>query len=279
MSSRARLKPVELEPATAHDADSSEAYWRAEGLERYFVDRPRPARTRAPGTKALVPLQPNIDDLVRLHRLVRQRLCQTVLEFGVGCSTVVLADALAKNEADYLAQPNRPRLRNRNAFRLFSVDAGKDWIEIARARLTDSLRPRVDFTFSRVVAGTFKGRLCHYYEKLPNVVADFIYLDGPAATDVEGDVNGLAFSADERTVVAADILLMESTLLPGTFILVDGRANNARFLERNFQRPFHRQYDSQGDVTSFELVEPPLGARRAGANSAWDRSFQALPAR
>jgi len=279
MSSRASLKPVETEPAAAQDADSAETYWRAEGLGRYFADRPRAGRTKAPTTEAIVPLPPNIGDLVRLHRLVRQRLCQTVLEFGVGCSTVVLADALAKNEADYLAQPNRPRLRNRNAFRLFSVDASKDWIEVARARLTDALRPRVDLTFSRVVAGTFNGRLCHYYENLPNVVADFIYLDGPAAADVEGGVNGLAFSVDERTVVAADILLMESTLLPGTFILVDGRANNARFLERNFQRPFHRQYDSQGDVTTFELVEPPLGARRAGANSAWDRSFQVLPPR
>ena len=31
--------------------------------------------------------------------------------------------------------------------------------------------------------------------------------------------------------MAADLLLMESILLPGTFILVDGRTNNARFLE------------------------------------------------
>jgi hypothetical protein len=54
---------------------------------------------------------------------------------------------------------------------------------------------------------------------------------------------------------------MEPTLLPNTLILVDDRVNNARFLKRNFQRPFHRQYDSQVDVTTFELVEPPLGRR------------------
>ncbi|MEO8558322.1 MAG: hypothetical protein ABI439_04620 [Rhodospirillales bacterium] len=220
-------------------------------------------------------MMPRIDDLARLHRLVRQRLCQTVLEFGVGCSTVVIADALAKNEADYRAMLSPPRLRNRNAFRLFCVDTSAYWIDVARGRLISSLQPRVDFTLSRVTTGTFNGRLCHYYKKLPNVVADFIYLDGPASSDIEGDINGLDFSIDERTVAAADILLMESTLLPNTFILVDGRANNARFLERNFQRPFHRQYDSDGDITTFELVEPPLGKRQAGANTAWDRSFQA----
>jgi hypothetical protein len=52
---------------------------------------------------------------------------------------------------------------------------------------------------------------------------------------------------------------MESTLLPGAFILVDGRTNNARFLARNFQRPFRRRYDRKADITTFELVEPPLG--------------------
>ena len=46
----------------------------------------------------------------------------------------------------------------------------------------------------------------------------------------------MTFQCDERTVMAADLLLMESILLPGTFILVDGRTNNTRFLKNNFQK-------------------------------------------
>ena len=69
----------------------------------------------------------------------------------------------------------------------------------------------------------------------------------------------MTFQCDERTVMAADLLLMESILLPGTFILVDGRTNNARFLKNNFQRNFEMSWDKDGDITSFELQEERLG--------------------
>jgi hypothetical protein len=110
-----------------------------------------------------------------------------------------------------------------------------------------------------VQVGNFNGQLCHYYVNLPDIVPDFIYLDGPDPKDVNGDINGLSFKCDERTVMAADILLMEPTLLPGTFILVDGRTNNARFLERNLLRNFRIKCNKESDVTFFELIEEPLG--------------------
>jgi hypothetical protein len=52
---------------------------------------------------------------------------------------------------------------------------------------------------------------------------------------------------------------MESILLPRTFILVDGRTNNARFLKNNFQRNFEMTWDKEGDITTFELNEERLG--------------------
>ena len=82
-------------------------------------------------------------------------------------------------------------------------------------------------THSPVQIGTFKGQLCHFYERLPNVVPDFIYLDGPDPSDVVGAVNGLDFSHRERTVISGDLLLMEPTFVPGLIVLVDGRTNNA----------------------------------------------------
>ena len=45
---------------------------------------------------------PDLEDLTRLHQLIRSRDCQTVLEFGIGFSSIIIADALMKNEGDYL---------------------------------------------------------------------------------------------------------------------------------------------------------------------------------
>lgn len=209
--------------------------------------------------KLTIPFPPQAGDLVRLHKLVRARKCFTVLEFGLGYSTRILADALAKNEADFLKLDPVPKIRNRHMFQLFSVDASREWIDFTAANFPAHLKERTHFHFSGVSIGTFQDRLCHYYDSLPDVVPDFIYLDGPSAKDVKGDINGMSFQCEERTVMSGDLLRMEPTFLPGTFILVDGRTNNARFLRRNFQRDYEMVWDRKGDITTFELKEERLG--------------------
>lgn len=237
-------------------------YWKREGLDRLIALYQDPESAdpfHATSGKAKTAFAPQVPDLVRLHRLVRERMATTVLEFGVGFSTVVLADALAKNEADFAALADRPKLRNSKLFQLFSVDASRHWIGETTKRLPATLAGRVTLSHSPVEIATHNGQLCHFYRKLPNVIADFIYLDAPSPKDVKGSVNGLDFSIDERTVMSGDLLLLESTMLPGTFIIVDGRVNNARFLQRNFTRKFVHNYNREGDITTFELDEPPLG--------------------
>ncbi len=213
----------------------------------------------AVGGKLASPIPPDPDDLARIHKLIRLRKCFTVLEFGVGYSTAVIADALQKNQRDWEALPQKAEIRNRFMFQLFSVDTSKAWIETAAARLPADLAARVHFQFSEVKIGTHNGQICHYYQNIPDIVPDFIYLDGPSPKDVKGSVNGMSFQCDERTVMAADLLLMEPTFLPGLFILVDGRTNNARFLARNFTRKYDAKWGPEGDVTTFELVEERLG--------------------
>ena len=205
------------------------------------------------------PFPPEPNDLCRLHKLIRTRRCFTILEFGLGYSTIVMADALQKNEEDWINLPQKPEIRNRFMFQLFSVDASKDWIDTARNRCPRHLVNRVHLHSSEVEIGTYNGQLCHYYKDLPDIVPDFIYLDGPSAKDVKGSINGMSFQCEERTVMSADLLLMESTFLPGTFIIVDGRTNNARFLERHFTRHYEVKWDREGDVTTFELMEERLG--------------------
>lgn len=114
-------------------------------------------------------------------------------------------------------------------------------------------------SYSAVKAGTYQDQMCSYYQKLPDIVPDFIYLDGPSPSDVKGNINGMTFQCWERTIVAGDVLLMESVLLPGTHIWVDGRVNNTRFLENNFRRNFVKSWYRDMDITLFELKEEKLG--------------------
>lgn len=233
-----------MEPTAA-----DHAYWESSGLRDLFDGLP-------PGADGAA-LAPDVNDLVRLHRLVRERPCLTVLEFGIGCSTIAIAHALATCEEERGSAVRAAAPRNHRLFQLFSVDANEGWIRHTVDRLPPALAARVHVTHSPVTATTFAGRLCHTYDLLPDVVPDLIYLDGPDPADVKGSVSGLSFSIPERTVMAADILLMEPTLLPGTVVVVDGRESNVRFLLNNLQRPF--VLTRGGDASILELDEPRLG--------------------
>ena len=242
---------------------SSKEYLIQEGLNQYInfdanADFKEGVFDAVSG-KLNIPFPPIIEDLARLHRLIRKRKAFTVLEFGSGLSTIVMADALSKNKADFLGLQEKPVLRNRFMFQIFSVESDKKWIEYSQSNFPNHLLEHVNFHYSEIKIDTFNGRICHFYDNLPDIVPDFIYLDGPNPKDVKGSVNGITFQCDERTVMAADILLMESILLPGTFILIDGRTNNARFLNNNLQRNFEMSWDKDGDVTCFELKEERLG--------------------
>lgn len=202
---------------------------------------------------------PDIVDLARLHYMVVSRKCFTVLEFGVGWSTVVLAAAMKKNEESWNGLENRPRVRNETPFRVYSVDGSNKWIKNVERMMPDNLAGYVEVKCSDLHVGTFNHRICHYYDEIPDVVADFVYLDAPHHENVSGDVNGLSWKNRDRTIIAGDLLMMESTFLPGTCILVDGRTNNVRFLLNNMQRNWGSIHDVKGDVTVMELQESPLG--------------------
>lgn len=205
------------------------------------------------------PFPADLIDLYRLHKTIRDKKFFTVLEFGVGLSTLVMADALYKNKQDWDKHNKSVSIRNRFMFKLFSVDTAKKWIAHTKKQVPGYLKNHIEFKYSTVSIGKFNDQLCHYYDDLPDIIPDFIYLDGPDPKDVKGEINGLTFQCDERTVMAADLLLMESTLLPGTLVLVDGRTNNCRFLQNNFKRKWKQTWDKKNDITLFFLDEEKLG--------------------
>jgi hypothetical protein len=200
---------------------------------------------------------PDIDDLSRLYDLVRARRVSTILEFGCGHSTLVLVSAIEANRLEFGDSPEFAKLRRNNPFELHTVDASTKWLEAIRARIPQRVIERAHLHHSPCRIGAFNNRICHYYNAIPNVCPDLIYLDGPFQHDVEGEIDGLHFRHHDRTVLAGDLLRIEWLLLPGCMILVDGRTNNARFLKSNFQRDW--RYERAADVHMFELVEPPLG--------------------
>lgn len=204
---------------------------------------------------------PDFADLARLHYLIRTNFSFTVLEFGVGFSTLVIADALRQNYFQFKAIEKKvtAKIRNKNLFKLFSVDSSEKWINRTQSYLPDDFKEYVNFSYSPVDITLIGTEVCSLYSKLPDIVPDFIYLDAPNPKDVQGNINGLSFNCDERTIISADILLYESSLIPGAVVLIDGRTNNAHFLRRNLKRSWQNRSYREGDVSLFKLKDQTLG--------------------
>ena len=198
---------------------------------------------------------PELDDLCRLHYLAISRKVTTILEFGVGQSTLVLNDALEKNKSKYLKYVNK-NLRRSNPFECHSVDNNEFWIK--RIKNNYNLN-RTIFYKTVVNMGTFNDRVCTFYKNLPNICPDLIYLDAPDLSSIKGSIRGITTNHSDRLPMSADILSIEHFLLPGTLIVIDGRTANARLLKSNFQRNWIYCHDELADQHFFELSEPPLG--------------------
>ena len=198
---------------------------------------------------------PELDDLVRLHYLVTSRNVTTILEFGVGKSSIVFDHALNLNK-ERCSSFVENNLRRSNPFQCFSVDNNEEWIEVCKNTAETS---HINYHYSPCSVSTFNGRVCTYFEDLPNICPDLIYLDGPDQFSPVGDVRGVTTNHPDRLPMSADILAIEHFLLPGTLVVVDGRTANARFLKSNFQRNWSHYHDVEFDQHYFELVETPLG--------------------
>jgi hypothetical protein len=206
-------------------------------------------------------IPPHYADLARLHILIRSRKVFSILEFGLGWSTIVMADALSNNKKDWEALDSKP-LSKSPKFELHAVDTSEFWIKHTVDKIPGNLQEFISFHYSKANIGTFQDRVCHYYEKLPDITPDFIYLDGPDPATVEGTLNGITFSDQNRIVIAADLLRLEPSLLPGTMVLVDGRTANVRFLAHHLYRNWKITHNPVGDITVFELQEPSLGEKQ-----------------
>lgn len=239
-------------------------YWHESGLDKYISLDENSHDYNQNCNYAVNPdneisFNPVLADLVRIHRLVRLRRVTTVLEFGIGYSTLVIAHALMCNDKEYRKDLNKIGVRRNNLFEVHTVDTSRKWVKKFNDNIPKDLSSYIHTNVSNCRASLCNDRIVGLYDNIPNISPDFIYIDGPHSFDVLGEVNGISFQHLDRTIISADIIRMEALLLPGVLVLIDGRTNNARFLKNNLNRNFLYLEDIENDVSYFELKENPLG--------------------
>lgn len=209
------------------------------------------------------PYPPVLTDLYSLYTNVRKHRAIAILEFGSGWSTSALALGLEENRESY-GEFVYTNLRHPNPFRLMTVDASSEFLEIAVNRAKCILGDRLLPHLSEVIVIDFKGQLCHVYDNVPNFTSDFIYLDGPDANQVKGKLFGRSLDPGVENEMflqpmSADILIVENFFWPGTVVTLDGRGANARFLQTHLTRSWKYRYEASVDQHFFELKEDTWG--------------------
>ena len=176
--------------------------------------------------------------------LITSRKPKCVLEFGVGFSTICIALALKENE--------------KNGFfgQLYSVDAEKSWLKNTEDKFPPELKKYVTFHYSSCSVSTFNDQLVSYFDNLPNISPNFIYLDGPGSL-VKGRIRGVGFDEENRHMVNSDILLYESSSPSDFFILVDRRYINMNFLINNLKYKYTLKKDLAFGIVTFERKYQP----------------------
>lgn len=201
---------------------------------------------------------PELNDLARIHYLITKFKCIKVLEFGVGYSSTIIADALSINSKKFSKEVKK--LRTDGIFKLYSVDSSEEWIDLTYKNFPNHLKQFSEMCFSLCKTTLVNNKITTQYVKLPNIRPDFIYIDGPSQWDgITESINGVDTKNIERMPVSSDIIIIEYFLTPGTIIYIDGRTTNARFLKNNLQRNWTYHHFIDEDVHVFFLDETPLG--------------------
>jgi hypothetical protein len=170
-------------------------------------------------------------DLWNLYREIRRFKPQKVLEFGIGCSTLVMAEALRRNGSGHL----------------YTVEGSQHWLDVTRRDLTPGQAKYATLIRSDCEVIDMEGERAHRFVTLPDGPFDMIYLDGPNAPEVPG------WGADELAA-AADPILLEESLSSYARIVVDGRARNVTLLKRHLKRRYRVKTHRLFKVTTFAAI-------------------------
>lgn len=175
---------------------------------------------------------PDYADLAYLWRQVVTRQPRRVLEYGSGCSTLILALALQRTgrPGDFL-----------------SLETDPVWAEQTLKALPSTVRHWCQVVVSPLVAAISGDVRGFAYAAQPHeLVPDLIYLDGPGFTVAHAAL---------QTYYAVDLLDLEPRLRVGCRLVIDGRAAQTAFLRQHLQRPWRYRRDQVMDRQVLTLGE------------------------
>lgn len=231
---------------------------------KFLVDQSKKIKPTVNQMRLAEPTMPELDDLYNLYQYILINKRTTILEFGSGWSTLIFSLALKELRNKFSNKVKS--LRRNNPFELFVIENEKKYLNITRNRIKKFNKYlkiknpiKINYHLTNVEMSTFNGRICTQYKKLPLCNPDFIYLDGPSQFNVKKDVNGINTRHKDLMPMVSDILKFEHFYTPGTIIVCDGRAANAKFLRDNFQRNWKYLNDEKSDQHIFLLNDPMLG--------------------
>lgn len=203
---------------------------------------------------------PELIDLYRLYSFIFLNKRTTIVEFGCGWSSIIIAKALSNLKKKY--SKSIKNLRRQNPFELFIVDNEKKYLN-KTSKLFKTFFPtndvKVHYHYSQVNMTKFNNKIACEYKLLPRCNPDFVYLDGPDQFNIKKFVNNINIGHKDFMPMQCDLLKIENFLQPGTIILSDGRKANTRFLKNNFQRKWFYREDENNDQVIMLLKEKPLG--------------------
>jgi len=213
---------------------------------------------------ALKPIPPELDDLYNLYQYIVLNKRTTICEFGSGWSSLIFNLALRDLKIKFTNDVKK--LRMNNPFELFIIENEKKFLNISKKRIEKFNKIlkiknpiKINYTFTDVEMALFNDRICTQYKKLPLCNPDFIYLDGPNQFNIKKQINGISIRHKDMMPMNCDILKLEYFYTPGTIIVCDGRAANAKFLKDNFTRNWEYYNDKKNDQHIFYLNDPSLG--------------------
>jgi hypothetical protein len=170
-------------------------------------------------------------DLWNLYREIRRFKPKKVLELGVGCSTLVMAEALRRNGSGHL----------------WTVDGSQHWLDVTQKDLPANLQSVATLIRSDCEIVNVDGERAHRFTGIPDEPFDMVYVDGPNAPEVPG------WGADELAA-AADPILRETSLSPSLRIIVDARTRNVELLKRHLRRRYSVKTHPLFKVTTFAAL-------------------------
>ncbi len=173
-------------------------------------------------------LRPDYDDLWRLYRNISSRKPSQVIEFGSGCSTLIIGEALRRNGLG----------------KLLTLETDRHWADSIAAELPWFLRSIVTVKLCTVEpVPHWKDRMWRL-AGVPYMPVDFIYLDGPYWGQ---------FPDIKQLGITVDPVLMERNFKPGFSMLVDYRKNTVAWLRKHLTRDYRVKTSRTFEYSQFTL--------------------------